>query len=120
MARHTILALIGLLALAGCAATDARDTRIADLRAEPGRFEDASVRVDGVVTSSWALPFVPFQLYSLDDGSGEITVLSRSDEDAPRKGTRVQVQGTVSEVGVLGGHTLGLHIKEKSREIRGS
>ena len=69
-----------------------------------------------MVTNSWGIPLVPFQLYSVDDGTGEITVLSRSGR-SPSKGSRVQVRGKVNEVAVFGGRSVGLHIQEESRKL---
>jgi hypothetical protein len=60
---------------------------------------------------------VPFQLYNVEDGSGEITVLSRSGR-APASGTRVEVKGKLNEVAVFGGRSIGLHIQEDERRIR--
>jgi hypothetical protein len=60
---------------------------------------------------------VPFQLYNVDDGSGEISVVSRSSR-SPSKGARVQVKGKVSEVAVVGGRSIGLHIEEDSRKVK--
>ena len=68
------LALVAAFLLAGCAA---RGVRIAELKDRPMKFEDKTVSVTGTVTSSWGIPLVPFQLYKIDDGSGEITVVSR-------------------------------------------
>ena len=51
-------------------------------------------------------------------GSGEVTVLSQGSR-TPTTGSRVRVKGRVSELGVLGGRALGLHIKEQSLDIRG-
>jgi hypothetical protein len=110
-------ALLSALLIAGCAA---RGVRVAELKDEPGRYDDKSVSLNGVVTNSWGVPLVPFQFYSIDDGSGEITVLSRSERGAPRKGARVQVKGKVSEFGVFGGRSFGLHIQEQSRKVRSS
>jgi hypothetical protein len=75
------------------------------------------VSVTGVVTSSWGIPLVPFQLYNIDDGSGEITVLSRSG-GALTKGTRVQVKGKINQFANFGGRSVGLHIQEEDRKIR--
>jgi hypothetical protein len=61
---------------------------------------------------------VPFQLYNVDDGSGEITVLSRSGR-APQTGARVKVKGTVNELGVFGGRSIGLHLQESDRAVKG-
>ena len=108
------IALVTALLVAGCGA---RGVRIAELKNRPDRYEDKTVSVTGVVTSSFGIPLVPFQLYNVDDGSGEITVLSRANR-SPVKGARVQVKGKVSEVAVFGGRSIGLHITEDDREIR--
>ena len=111
----SILAVIlaaGLLA-AGCAA---RQVRIAELKDQPTRYNNKSVRVTGMVTNSFGILLVPFQLYNVDDGSGEISVISRSG-GAPARGTRITVTGKLSEVAVLGGRSIGLHITEEDRRI---
>lgn len=108
------VALLSAFVAAGCGA---RSVRIAELRDEPTRYASRSVSVTGVVTSSWGIPLVPFQLYNVEDGSGEITVLSRSGR-APARGTRVQVRGRLNEFAVFGGRSIGLHVQEESRRIR--
>lgn len=107
-------ALLSALLVAGCAA---RGVRIAELKNRPDKYERKQVSVTGVVTSSFGLPLVPFQLYNVDDGSGEITVVSRATR-SPVKGSRVRVKGTVGEVAVFGGRSIGLHITEDDRDIR--
>ena len=110
------LAVIVLTALvaAGCAA---RGVRVAELKDQPGKYGTKSVSVTGVVTSSWGIPLMPFQLYNIDDGSGEITVLSRTG-GALTKGTRVQVKGKINQFANFGGRSVGLHIQEEDRKIR--
>ena len=105
--------LVTSLLIAGCAA---RSVRIAELKNDPSRYNDKSVRVTGMVTNSFGIPLVPFQLYNVDDGSGEISVVSRSGR-APARGTRIEVRGKVSEVAVLGGRSIGLHITEEDRRV---
>jgi hypothetical protein len=109
------VALVSVVLLAGCAA---RGVRVAELKDEPGRYATKTVSVNGVVTSSWGLPLVPFQLYNVDDGSGEITVLSRSGRGAPARGTKVQVKGRITEFAVLGGRSVGLHLQEEDRKVK--
>lgn len=113
-ARLSAALLAGVL-LTGCAATG---VRIAELQDRPDKYDNKTVSVNGVVTSSWGIPLVPFQLYKVDDGSGEITVLSRSGR-APRKGARVEVKGRLNELGSFGGQSVGLHIAERDRRIKG-
>ena len=116
MFRATSIGVLVLSAavLAGCAA---RGVRIAELKDQPTKYDDKSVSVTGTVTSSFGIPLVPFQMYNLDDGSGEITVVSRSGR-TPAKGTRVRVKGKVGEVAVFGGRSIGLHIQEEDRDYR--
>ena len=106
--------LLSAFLITGCAA---RGVRIAELKDQPGKYDDKKVSVTGVVTSSWGIPLVPFQLYNLDDGTGEITVLSRTGR-APSKGSRVQVKGRINEFAQFGGRSIGLHINEEDRDYK--
>jgi hypothetical protein len=102
--------------LAGCALTS--HPKIADLKYNPGRYQNHSVTIDGVVTSSWGLPLVPFKMYKVDDGTGEVTVLSQ-DGRVPAKGSRVTVKGRVNEFATFGGQSVGLHIRQEHIKFRG-
>ena len=100
-----------LAAVTSACALSLRNPDIADLQRHPGRYQDRTVSVSGVVTSSWGLPLVPFRMYKVDDGTGEVTVLSEGLR-MPASGERVRVRGRVQEVAVLGGRPLGLHLRE--------
>ena len=102
--------------LAGCALST--HPKIADLKYNPGRYQNHSVTVDGVVTSSWGVPLVPFRMYKVDDGTGEVTVVSQSGR-VPSKGSRVTVKGRVNEFATFGGQSVGLHIREEHLKFRG-
>ena len=116
IARITRVALVvALTALVSACAL--RAPSIADLRHNPGRYQDRTVGIDGVVTSSWGLPLVPFRLYKVDDGTGEVTVISQGVR-TPTRGAHVYVKGRVNEVAVFGGQSLGLHIQEQDLDIR--
>ena len=115
-ASRLIVALMGALVISGCAA---RGVKIGELKDQPDRYDDKRVSVTGVVTSSWGIPLVPFQLYNVDDGTGEITVLSRTGR-APSKGSRVRVKGRINEFAQFGGRSIGLHISEEDRDYRDS
>jgi hypothetical protein len=114
MNRVLPVAILAAFLITGCAA---RGVRVAELKDQPTKFADKTVSVTGVVTSSWGIPLVPFQLYNVDDGSGEITVLSRSGR-TPARGTRVEVKGEIREVAVFGGRSLGLHLQEEDRKVK--
>jgi hypothetical protein len=107
------IALVAGLLVSGCAA---RSVRIAELKDDPTKYGDKSVRITGVVTNSWGVPLVPFRLYNISDGTGEISVVSRWGR-TPVKGSRVEVKGKVGEMAVLGGRSVGLHLQEEDREI---
>jgi hypothetical protein len=114
--RLFTLVLVAAAFTSGCALT-LRNASIADLNRQPGRYHDRTVNIDGVVTSSWGIPLVPFRFYKVDDGTGELTVLSQGSR-MPGKGEHVKVKGRVSEVAVLGGRPLGLHLREEKLSVR--
>lgn len=111
----TVAALIA--ALSGCALA-VRRTQVADLKYNPGRYYDKTVAVEGVVTSSWGIPLVPYKFYKVDDGTGEVTVLSQSGR-TPTRGARVRVRGKVSDVASFGGQSVGLHLRERDLDFKG-
>lgn len=117
---HTVSRFALVLALVGSASACAlslRNPNIADLRNNPGRYQNRSVHVDGVVTSSWGIPLVPFRLYKVDDGTGEVTVISQGTR-TPTRGAYVRVKGKVNEVAVFGGQALGLHLREEHLSVK--
>ena len=91
---------------------------IADIQHAPGRYQDRSVSIEGTVTSSFGGPFVPVNYYKVDDGTGEITVLSRGGNRTPSRGSHVQVKGVVRDVAMFNGMPLGLHLEERDLDIR--
>lgn len=101
---------------AACASVPGRPS-VAQIQSEPGRFADRSIRVTGKVTTAWGVPFVGMQMYRVDDGTGELLVLSNGGR-VPGRGARVEVKGRVSEVAVFGGRSFGLHIREQSIRYR--
>ena len=102
--------------LSGCALTT-RQASIAELKSNPGRYHDKTVTVDGVVTSAWSVPLVPFKLYKVDDGTGEVTVVAQEGR-SPTKGARVRVRGKVGEVATFGGQALGLHLRQSDLDFK--
>lgn len=107
-----------VLGFAGIVAACASGASVAQLKTNPGRYVDKNVTVHGTVTSSWGLPLVPFKMYQVDDGTGEILVLSQH-ERVPSKGARVRVTGKVGEFAVFGGRSIGLHLREGDLDYTG-
>ena len=115
LARATAAAALALL-VSGCALSARRST-VQEIKYNPGRYHDRTVSIDGIVTSSWGVPLVPFKLYKVDDGTGEVTVVSQSGR-TPTRGAHVRVTGRVSEVAMFGGSSVGLHIQETDLDFK--
>lgn len=115
--RNSLWALLALVAmLSGCALAVRRPS-VAELKYNPGRYHDRTVAIDGVVTSSWGVPLVPFKMYKVSDGTGEVTVIA-NDGRVPTRGAHVRVKGRVSEVATFGGQAVGLHIQQRDLDFR--
>ena len=110
-----IVGLVGAWSIA-CASVPGRPA-IQQVQQQPGRFADRTVTIAGTVTTSWGVPLVGFNVYRIDDGTGEITVVS-TERRVPGRGARVEVKGKVQDVAVLGGRPLGLHLKEQRVRYR--
>src|SRR5690349_23839596 len=93
-----IAPLAVVAALSGCAL---HRPSVADLKYNPGRYQNKTVAIDGVVTSSWGVPLVPFKVYKVDDGTGELTVLSQNGH-TPTTGARIRVKGRVNDMATFG------------------
>lgn len=112
----TALALAAALSAASCATVPGHPA-IRQVQTQPGRFVDHSVTVRGRVTTSWGVPLIGFNVYRIDDGTGEITVVS-TDRRVPGRGAEVEVKGKVQDVATLGGRALGLHLRAQRVRYR--
>ena len=110
MTKRLIPVALAATLLGGCALSS--HPKIAELKYNPGHYQNHSVTVDGVVTSSWGVPLMPLKLYKVSDGTGEVTVVSQHGI-APTKGARVSVTGRVNEFATFGGQSVGLHLQEE-------
>src|SRR5204863_7559819 len=111
------IAIVGLAATLPACALSLRSPDIADLERHPARYQDRTVSVSGVVTQSWGVPLVPFKMYKIDDGTGQVTVISQGLR-TPATGEHVRVRGKVQDVATFGGRPLGLHIREDSLYVK--
>jgi hypothetical protein len=109
--------VLAVAAVAAFTAACASGASIGQLKTNPGRYVDRNVTVQGTVTSSWGVPLVPLKMYQVDDGTGEILVVS-DDDRTPSRGARVRVTGKVGEFAVLGGRSIGLHLRERDLDYR--
>ena len=105
------LTLVAAVVTGACASMGSRS--ISEVQTNPGKFADKTVTVEGVVTTSFSIPLVPFKVYRISDGTAEMLVISDNSR-IPGKNARVRVRGEVEEVALIGGRSFGLHIREKS------
>jgi hypothetical protein len=104
--------LVASAAMSGaCASMGERS--ISEVQTNPGKFHDKTVTVEGVVTTSFGIPLVPYKVYRVSDGTAEMLVISQ-DSRVPGKNARVRVRGEIQEYALLGGRSFGLHLREKS------
>jgi hypothetical protein len=113
--RQLMLVLARTPAASACAF---HHPHISDLQRTPGRYEDRTVSIHGVVTDSWGTPLVPFRFYRVDDGTGQLTVLSQHLGRTPTRGAVVAVKGKVNDIRVFGGQAIGRHLREEELDIK--
>jgi hypothetical protein len=99
-----------LLASAWVASCQPPLDRIGDILARPSEFSDRAVVVEGRVTKAVQLPFVNQHVYFLNDGSGEIAVVTT--RDVPQRDATVRARGTVNSAATIVTLSLGLFIRE--------
>jgi hypothetical protein len=105
----TKLVCLAAILLAGCG-----PVRIGRINADPSRFRNQTVRVDGTVVNSVGV--LGTGGYQIDDGTGKIYVISR--RGVPSRGSRVTVTGRVSQGAEVLGQAVGVAIREESHRVR--
>jgi len=110
---NRILFVAGTIAM-GLWLAACTSVRIARINADPSRYFNRTVRVDGRVTTSVGL--LGTGGYHVDDGTGTIYVVSRT--GVPSGDSRVVVTGTVIGGAQILGRTLGTAIREDHHKVR--
>jgi hypothetical protein len=106
--RSYLLVLVALV-LSGCGSV-----KIRQIVQDPVRYHNKNVRVDGLVTRSTGI--IVAGAYTVDDGTGRITVLSN--RPVPPRGAKVSVNGTVQSGVSLMGRTFGTTLRERDVRVR--
>lgn len=105
----TLLVLAALL-LTGCEGI----TKIAEVKSDPSKYRDKTVRVMGTVTNSVGV--LSTGGYEIEDDTGRIFVLSN--QGVPARGTTVVVEGTVFTGAMVLGQAVGVSIRERRHQVR--
>src|SRR3954449_9676421 len=108
MTRAFLLFTASLL-LTGCGTV-----RISRILADPARYHNRSVTVQGRVTS--VAGALNMGVYQVDDGSGKIYVISN--RGVPSRDARVKVAGTVTPGVNVMGMSVGTAIRERDHRVR--
>ncbi|MEO7539446.1 MAG: hypothetical protein ABIV21_05430 [Pyrinomonadaceae bacterium] len=113
---------LAILMLAALFATGCPERMsIADIEANPGRYENKDVAVAGVVKDSYGLSIPGTKMgggaYKIDDGTGSIWVVV-SDGAVPAKGAQIGVRGRIGTGLNWKGRNYGLGIYEKDRRYK--
>ncbi|HRI02997.1 MAG TPA: hypothetical protein PLL77_04565 [Pyrinomonadaceae bacterium] len=114
----TAILLVAITALTMFATGCPQRTSIADIEANPGKYQDKEVVVAGTVRDSYGLSIPGTRIgggaYKIDDGTGAIWVLV-TDGAVPQKGAEVGVRGRLGTGVNWKGRNYGLGIYEKDR-----
>jgi hypothetical protein len=119
MKTITTIILTGFIAAAALLTAGCPDRKsIAEIQADPGRYQNKDVVVAGTVRDSYGLSIPGTAIgggaYQIDDGTGTIWVLV-TDGAVPARGTQVGVKGRVGSGVNWKGRNYGLGIYEKDR-----
>lgn len=121
MKRKSIVFLIGLIvSLSVVAGVGAKRRSIADIEANPTKYQNKTVTIVGIVRDSdgISIPIIGISggCYKIDDGTGSIWVCT--EKGVPTKGAELKVKGKLQTGAVYKGKNYGLMIIEKDRDYR--
>jgi hypothetical protein len=108
--KNALLVTGAALLLTGCGST-----KINRILADPARYQNRGVTVEGNVTQVVGA-FVA-GVYQVDDGSGKIYVLSTG-QGVPTRGAKVRVSGNVTPGLNVMGKSWGTAIRERSHKVQ--
>jgi hypothetical protein len=122
MMKHGTKALLFAVAMfaavfaAGCP----ERTSVADIEANPGKYQNKEVVIAGTVRDSYGvnIPGTPIRggAYKIDDGTGSIWIFT--EDSVPTRGAQVGVRGLVGTGVSWTGRNYGLGMYEKDRRFR--
>ena len=108
--RFLLTALFTLL----LALTAAAKTSINKINADPSRYNNKKVSIQGMVTDSYGV--LGQGAYEIDDGTGRMWVIA--ERTVPAKGARVEAKGYIYTGFVFSGRNLGTVLRESGRKAK--
>lgn len=92
---------------------------IADIQANPSKYNNKEIAVAGTVTDSYGanIPGTPIRggIYKIDDGTGTLWIIT--DDAVPGKGSQIGIKGRIGSGVNWGGRNYGLGMYEKDRRF---
>jgi hypothetical protein len=85
-------------------------TEIVQLNQSPNIFEGQKVKVKGKVVDTLKIPIFDSKSYVIDDGTGEVTVLTNL--ELPKIGSKVAIIAIGSNAAIIGGESIGFRLRE--------
>jgi hypothetical protein len=110
MRAQFLLLLAAGLVLTACEGV----TRISEVKQDPSKFRNKTVRVMGTVINSVGV--MSTGGYEIEDNTGKIFVISN--QGIPARGAKVMVEGTVFSGAMVLGQAVGVSIKETRHQLR--
>ena len=93
---------------------------IADIEANPAKYQDKEIAIAGTVKDSYGIsvPGTPIRggAYKIDDGTGTMWVIT--EDGVPVKGAQIGVKGIIGTGVNWKGRNYGLGMYEKGRQAR--
>ena len=116
--KVVLLALVAFVAVFAAACPERRS--IADIQANPSKYNNKEVMIAGTVRDSYGVNIPGTSIrggaYKIDDGTGSIWVIT--EEGVPSKGAEIGIKGIVGNGVNWNGKNYGLGIYEKDRRFR--
>jgi hypothetical protein len=110
----------GLIFAVAFTAACPKRTSIADLNANPSKYQNKTIAIAGKVKQSYgaSIPGTPISggIYEIDDGTGTIWVVT--DKAVPAKNSEIGVQGKFGNAVSYNGKNYGSGIFEDKRRSR--
>lgn len=117
--KTSVLLLATVIFSAVFAAACPERTSIADIEANPSKYQDKEIAVAGTVRDSYGISIPGTDMrggaYKIDDGTGSFWVVTRN--SVPTKGTRIGVKGRIASGINWNGRNYGLGMYEEDRRI---
>lgn len=109
-----LLAMLAVaLVVGGCNMLPFGFTTIKEITESPANFDGKEIKLKGTVKSVTKVDLLDIKLFVLDDGTGHVTVIPTG--DMPGENETVALSGVVENVAIIGGESLGMHVRETKR-----